>query len=239
MMRLDLHTLITVAFSATADISVVSLCRCKQKRSRPTGAYRAAVTLNSDVKCKVPISALRNLYKTEVKPSSGREQGQGALESFIILTETDTSGVRQATTLTASSLAWLMVGAQRHPLKDLNTRLTKESGWSCNDRKAHTILFCLGNKCITAPQFLMINSQGLHPQMQQKEISMEHLKESPGVVSEARGVVFLDGMPGSGSVGRFRWNSWWQRSRNTALPSGPLPPGSICADCPVKQAQSQ
>lgn len=32
------------------------------------------------------------------------ERGQGALESFIILTGTDTSGVRQATSLTASSL---------------------------------------------------------------------------------------------------------------------------------------
>lgn len=31
-------------------------------------------------------------------------QGRGALESFIILTGTDTSGVRQATSLTASSL---------------------------------------------------------------------------------------------------------------------------------------
>ncbi len=66
------------------------------------------------------------------------------------------------------------------------------------------------------------------------------------VVRVAWGVVFLCGMPFSRSVGRFRWSSWWQCSRNTVLPSGPLPPGSIClaqvllhTESPVKQTQSQ
>lgn len=58
--------------------------------------------------------------------------------------------------------------------------------------------------------------------------------------------VFLARMPCSRSAGRFRWSSWWQCSRNSALPSGPLPPGSVClaevllhTESPVERTQNQ